>query len=181
MRNFRIVLLALAALTLAACSRMRDPLPMTGEREALVGTWVSKQAIPAEGKTVNVVLILDGDGAASYMSCMDHQTRSDSGSVSQGHSYQGARGGVVTAMSDKQLTLSVPMADSGLAVNFKLDIAGVPREEGGAWHWTVDGVSLRSSGPSLRSDHEQWPCWSDKPAGEADKPADESSKPGMRT
>jgi len=174
MRTLRLMTLALAAVVLVACSRMRDPLPMTGARAALVGTWVSKQAIPAEGKTVNVVLILRSDSGASYMSCMDYQQRSDSGSVSQGHSYQGARGGVVTAMSDKQLTLSVPMMDSGLAMNFNLDIAGPPHEEGGAWHWTVDGVSLRKLDPDETSDHEQWPCWSDKST-------DESSKPGIRT
>jgi hypothetical protein len=161
MRFLRPVALALTAVALVACSRARDPLPMTGEREALVGTWVSKQAVPAEGKTVNVVLILGSDGAASYMSCMDYEQRGDGGSVSRGHSYTGARGGQVTALSDRQLTLSMQVEGWSWAINYQLEIDGLPRQEAGAWLLKVDGVTLRKLGAGEHSDHEQWPCWTD--------------------
>lgn len=171
----RLLTLAVAAVALVACSRMHEPLPMTGERAAFVGTWISKQSIPAEGKTDNVVLILGEDSSASYMRCMDYRTRSDSGSVSEGHNYRGVRGGTVTALSDRQLTISMPLMDSGFAMNDDIEIGGRPHEEAGAWHLKVDGTSLRKLGPDGTSDHEQWPCWS------SDKPADDSPSPGRRT
>jgi len=174
MRTVRPIALALTALALAACSRMHDPLAMTGERAAYVGTWVSKQSIPAEGKTDNTVLILGENSSGSYMRCMDYRTRSDSGSVSEGHNYRGLRGGTVTALSDRQLTISMPLMDSGLAMNDELEIGGPPYEEGGSWHLKVDGTTLRKLGPDETSDHGQWPCWSDKPA-------DDSPPPGRRT
>jgi hypothetical protein len=147
---------------------------MTGERAAYVGIWVSKQSIPAEGKTDNAVLILGEESSASYMRCTDYRRSSGSGSVSEGHSYRGVRGGTVTALSDRQLTISMPLMDSGLAMTDDVDIGGPPYEEGGAWHLKVDGTTLRRLGPDETSDHEQWPCWSDKPA-------DESPSPGRRT
>ena len=63
MRLVRLAALVLMAVALAACSRARDPLPMTGERAVLVGTWLSKRSIEAEGQTENVVLIINGESA----------------------------------------------------------------------------------------------------------------------
>ena len=171
----RLLILALVAVALAACSRMPNPLPMTGERAAYVGTWVSKQSIPAEGKTDNAVLILGEDSSGSYTHCTDYNVQRNDGSVSKGSTYL-HKEGKVTALSDQQLTLSLTFSNwGGFAMNFDVEIGGRPYMEDGAWHLMVDGTSLRKLGPDESSDHEQWPCWS------SDKPADDSPSPGRRT
>lgn len=175
-----IVASSLTAVALVACSRARDPLPMTGERATLVGTWLSKRSMPAEGKTENVVLVIGSDSSAAYASCMDQAQRNESGSGgSRSHSYKMARGGKVTALTDKQMTLSMQVEGWSWALNYQLEIDGLPRFEADAWLLKVDGVLLHKLGPGETSDHEQWPCWTDDDDGDDER--DERDEPGRRS
>lgn len=175
MSTVRIACLAALAVLLAACSRAREPVSLTGERFALVGTWLSKRSIPTEGKTENVVLVIGGDSSASYMSCTDYAKDG-----SRGHSYTGARGGKVTALTDRQLTLSMQIEGWSWAMNYQLEIDGMPRLEAGAWLLKVDGVLLHKLGPDETSDHEQWPCWTDEASDDDpdDEPDERDVPPG---
>lgn len=145
-------------LLLASCSRIREPIPLNGDKAVYVGTWMNLAAIPAEGKTDNTVLVLNADGSGLYMHCMDY-SRSQGGVSSKGHSYNGIGEGFVTSVQNDQIVLSQSSPQLGISLNYTLATRGRPYYEQGNWYVHVEGTTLRKLRPGEESNHQAWPCF----------------------
>jgi hypothetical protein len=148
------------ALLLTACSRLRDPIPLTGEKAVFVGTWEDKKYIAEENKVDNAVLILRDDGGALYKTC----THAEKGR-SRSSTALDFNNAFVTALDGKRMRLSAQLTEIGLSLNHNLELDGPPVQREGRWYLRVEGRELRKLEAGESSDHETWVCGLDDDPG----------------
>lgn len=143
----------LAALMLSGCSPLREPIPLTGDKDVYVGTWEYKQSIPEQNKVDNAVLILHNDGAAMYKACgyTDSKNARSSKSIVFGDVF-------VTALETDKMRLSARFPMIYMSLNYNLQLGGGPYQREGQWYLVVEGKELRKLAKGERSDHESWVC-----------------------